>query len=49
MNLGYEEEWKSQNKTRGEKANGKEQNTSGSIWQKFTDELFQAKRGIGDA
>lgn len=29
INLDYEKEWKSQNKIRGESANGKEQNTTG--------------------
>ena len=32
-------------KTRGESANGKEQNTSNKIWKKHENELCQTKRG----
>lgn len=48
INMGYEEK-KANNKTRGESANGKEQNPSGTFWQDAPDELFQTKRSFRDA
>lgn len=48
VNMGYEEK-KANNKTRGESANGKEQNTSGTFWQNAPDELFQTKGSFRDA
>ena len=48
INMGYEEK-KANNKTRGESANGKEQNPSGTLRQDAPDELFQTKRSFRDA